>query len=71
MKGLIAEVPVLECEMDAYLSDTNQYFQKTGFVLDDLHEYGEPFAIVHRAIMDAAEGRITSGSRGCGAESNR
>lgn len=61
MSVLIAEVagPILECEIDDHLSNNNRYFRKTGFVLDDLHVYAEPFATMHRAIMDAAEGRIT------------
>ena len=60
MQDLTPEVAFfLAFEINDHLSETNQYFQKTNFVLDDLHVYGEPFSAAHQAIIDAAEGRIT------------
>jgi hypothetical protein len=50
---------IADFEIEDHVAERNSYFKKTGFTLDDLHEYSEPFAKVHRAIMDAAEKRIT------------
>ena len=52
-------VSVAEFEIEEHVAQTNRFFKKTGFTLDDMDVYAEPFARVLRAVYRLSEGTGT------------
>lgn len=46
-------------QIEQHVAETNEFFQLSGFTLDDLAVYSEPFAAVLKAVYGAASRSIT------------